>query len=248
MLYFSENCGLIALFQPIDRHSTENDRFCVANTHLLFSPKRGDIKLAQIQYFLAEIDRLSLKSNYSDNDYHPIILCGDFNAQPQSPLARFLVDGHIQYDNYRRIEISGQIPLSFANQRYSLQLPSTSLLPLSFVRSDCRFPDSTRETEYVQSASSSAVLTHNKQFRSVYDMDDVSKVTTRIDHDSGLVDYIYYTRSNNDRNRLNLLARYELYDRDIVSYVHLPNRQFPSDHFLLAADFALKLHRRKKPR
>ena len=251
---FSDNCGLIALFQPLTSASSSQDLFCVATTHLLFSPKRGDIKLAQIQYFLAEIDRISLKDGRS-NSYYPIIICGDFNAQPQSPLSRFLIDGHIKYDEYRRIEISGQIPSSMVNHRFSLQLPSNSLLPPAFVTPECRFPHLITSMDEAQSIfhstiaeTSSATLTHNKRFHSVYDLEDPSKVTTRIDNESSTVDYIFYTRSGGrgDRDRLNLLGRYNLYDKNMMNHIHLPNHQFASDHFLLAAKFALKLHKRKE--
>ena len=120
-------------------HATSDDLFCVATTHLLFSPKRGDIKLAQIQYFLAEIDQLAIK-NSNLNTYYPIIVCGDFNVQPQSPFSTFLTNGRIKYDAYRCIEISGQIPQEIAKNRFSFQLPSNQLLPSSFVTSECRFP------------------------------------------------------------------------------------------------------------
>ena len=36
-------------------------RLCVATTHLLFNPKRGDIKLAQLAVLLAELDRFTRK-------------------------------------------------------------------------------------------------------------------------------------------------------------------------------------------
>ena len=246
---FRDNCGLVALFQPLSRNSTSDDLFCVATTHLLFSPKRGDIKLAQIQYFLAEIDRLSLKDSAS-NSYYPIIICGDFNAQPQSPLSKFLINGHIKYDTYRSIEISGQIPQSIVNNRFSLQLPSNELLPSSFVTSDCRFPKQIGTNELIfqtyMNRKSSAILTHNKQFHSVYDLNDSSEVTTCIDNEFNLVDYIFYTKQDHDRYRLNLLSRYDLYKQNQMLNLHLPNHQFASDHFLLAAKFALKLKKKKR--
>lgn len=225
----------------------------MATTHLLFSPKRGDIKLAQIQYFLAEIDRLSLR-NAALNSYYPIIVCGDFNAQPESPLSKFLINGHIKYDTFRSIEISGQIPRALLSNRFSLQLPSNELIPSSFVTSDCRFPrrshshDSREDVIFEQyiSRRSSAVLTHNKRFQSVYDLSDTSAVTTCIADEHNLVDYIFYTKQENDRYRLNLLSRYDLYDEHQMHNVHMPNHQFASDHFLLAARFALKLKKKKK--
>ncbi|CAF1595984.1 unnamed protein product [Adineta ricciae] len=247
-----DNCGLIALFQPVSSKATSDDLFCVATTHLLFSPKRGDIKLAQLQYFLAEIDQFAMKTA-SLNSYYPIIICGDFNAQPHSPLSKFLINGHIKYDTFRSIEISGQIPQSIVQNRFSLQLPSRELVPSAFVTSECRFPrqsssqttDSIIYEQYI-SRRSSATLTHNKQFHSVYDLENTADVTTCIDNEYNLVDYIFYTKQDNDRYRLNLISRYDLYQQQQMSNLYLPNHQFPSDHFPLAAKFALKLKKKKK--
>ncbi len=222
-----------------------NDLFCVATTHLLFSPKRGDIKLAQLQYFLAEIDRLATKDLYT-NSYYPIILCGDFNAQPQSPLIQFLLSGYIKYDVYRCIEISNQTPHVVSNNSFSYQLPSNELLPSSFVTSDCRL--SIPNTEFIcQTQHSSSILTHNKQFNSVYDLINSFDVTTNSCDEPNLVDYIFYTQQNNDSDRLNILSRFDLYKQNQTIDIHIPNHQFPSDHFLLAAKFALKLRKKNEP-
>ncbi|CAF3405917.1 unnamed protein product [Rotaria sp. Silwood1] len=242
-----DNCGLIALFQPIAPNVSSDDIFCVATTHLLFSPKRGDIKLAQIQYFLAEIDRLAIKDPYT-NSYYPIILCGDFNAQHQSPLIQFLLDKYIKYDDYRCIEISGQKENSIVNNRFSSQLPSNELLPSSFVTADCRLVSSNNEPILPKCNNRllSAILTHNKQFQSVYDLNNSLDVTTNAGDVPQFVDYIFYTQQEDDPYRLNLLSRFDLYKQNQMIDIHMPNHQFPSDHFLLAAKFALKLRKINK--
>jgi mRNA deadenylase 3'-5' endonuclease subunit Ccr4 len=56
-----DNIGIICLLQP--KHANlQNERICVATTHIFFSPKRGDVKLAQIQMLLASIDRIAFKA------------------------------------------------------------------------------------------------------------------------------------------------------------------------------------------
>ena len=234
-----DNCGLIALFQPLGPNVTSDDFFCVATTHLLFSPKRGDIKLAQVQYFLAEIDRIATKDMNTNSNY-PIILCGDFNARPQSPLIQFILNGYIKYDTYRCIEISDQLP----NNGFSYPLPSNELLPSSFVTSDCRLPIPNTESITVKSKTS-ALLTHNKRFTSVYDLNNSLDVTSNTGDESHFVDYIFYTQQENEPYGLNLLSRFDLYKQHEMIDIHLPNHQFPSDHFLLSAKFALKLRKRK---
>ncbi|CAF1301090.1 unnamed protein product [Rotaria sordida] len=241
-----DNCGLIALFQPISSKVSSDDIFCVATTHLLFSPKRGDIKLAQIQYFLAEIDRLATKDSYT-NSYYPIILCGDFNSHPQSPLIQFLLNQYIKYDSYRCIEISGQTENSIIKNCFSYQLPSNELLPSSFVTSDCRLAISNNESNFQTHINqhSSAILTHNKKFQSVYDLNNSLDITTNSGDESKLVDYIFYTQQENNPSKLNLLSRFDLYKQNQMIDIHIPNHQFASDHFLLAAKFALKINHDK---
>lgn len=73
------------LAQPIE--------FCVCTTHLLFNPKRSDIRGAQTQVLLAELDRFACNS--VTKEPLPIILTGDFNSQPQSNVYRLIVDGEI---------------------------------------------------------------------------------------------------------------------------------------------------------
>ncbi|MEQ2197698.1 hypothetical protein XENOCAPTIV_002146 [Xenoophorus captivus] len=91
-----DNVGMVVLLQPNNGviQSDPSSFVCVANTHLLYNPRRGDIKLAQLAILLAEIGRLSRLPDGSNN---PVVLCGDFNSAPWSPLYRFLTTGCLEY-------------------------------------------------------------------------------------------------------------------------------------------------------
>lgn len=84
-----DNIGLVCSLK-----STQNDTsICVATTHLLFNPRRHEIRLAQVQLLLAEVERLSYigVNRYTGlPEYTPVILTGDMNAVPQSTLINFL--------------------------------------------------------------------------------------------------------------------------------------------------------------
>ncbi|CAF0979126.1 unnamed protein product [Didymodactylos carnosus] len=210
-----DNVGLIALFKPKMAHASSDDLLCVACTHLLFSPKRGDIKLAQLQYFLAEIDRLSVKDNNIDDEssYYPIILCGDFNSQPYSPLYQFLVDGYIKYDRYRRIEISGQT----SSNNYSLYLPSKELIPSCYVQSDCRFPTRTKITEIIEQKTMNIVVNEkdleiieedvvNEKDLEIIEEDVDEKDLEIIEEDKDVIFYKEYLKVNNVNNSSSILT------------------------------------------
>lgn len=51
-----DNVGLIAKLALRDSPSTQ---FIIATTHLLYNPKRNDVRLAQLQILMSEIERIA---------------------------------------------------------------------------------------------------------------------------------------------------------------------------------------------
>lgn len=56
-----DNVGIIVKLAPVKHPKVE---FVVATTHLLYNPRRQDVRLAQTQVLLAEVDRIAYKSGY----------------------------------------------------------------------------------------------------------------------------------------------------------------------------------------
>eukprot|EP00898_Chlorokybus_atmophyticus_P008916 jgi/Chlat1/9025/Chrsp94S08292 len=75
----------------------------VANTHILFNPKRGDIKLGQMRILLNEARALM-----ADNTC-PLVVCGDFNMTPNSALYKFMSKGGLDLTQVDRRNMSGQL-------------------------------------------------------------------------------------------------------------------------------------------
>ena len=116
-------CQYSFLFLPQDNAGETEDKLVIANTHLLFNPRRGDIKLAQLMILMAEIDRHAylgpsheIRSRlhpYSwdtvgTGRYCPIIVTGDFNMEPHSEMYKFMVSGQMDYEGLLVRQISGQ--------------------------------------------------------------------------------------------------------------------------------------------
>ncbi|XP_043929832.1 protein angel homolog 1 [Protopterus annectens] len=128
-----DNVGLITLLQPLTPETAEAENVrtskvtpvCIVNTHLLYNPRRGDIKLAQTAVLLAEIDRIA-RINPEEEIYYPIILCGDLNAVPDSPLYAFIRNGKLQYRGLFGWKVSGQEDFSHEPFQRRLEVP---LLP-----------------------------------------------------------------------------------------------------------------------
>ncbi|XP_071602010.1 protein angel homolog 1 isoform X2 [Heliangelus exortis] len=103
-----DNVGLVLLLQPLLPEGLElkaASPLCIANTHVLFNPHRGDIKLAQMALLLAEIDKIA---KTTEGSYYPVILCGDLNSVPDSPLYKFIRNGELSYHGMPAWKVSGQ--------------------------------------------------------------------------------------------------------------------------------------------
>ncbi|EDV29181.1 uncharacterized protein TRIADDRAFT_18427, partial [Trichoplax adhaerens] len=247
-----DNIGLIVMLEyrnPTSNrrhgqsnHATEasglsepNLKLCIANTHLLYNPKRGDVKLAQLTKLFAEINNLTTSANC------PVILCGDFNSTPTSALFQFISEGHLVYDGLNRKTLSGQRK---SKVRYSdeygdgFNLRRGALPPWGLKISNyCKY-DSDCDIETHQNYDA---LFHHLNLRSVYRYLEDS-VTT----DSQAVDYIFYStdaacNSTDVKNNqpqvshriqpINYLNLYSMEDMEKMQF--LPNFQLASDHISL---------------
>ncbi|XP_022796907.1 protein angel homolog 2-like isoform X2 [Stylophora pistillata] len=107
------NVAVVVLLKPkVPGRSSRNSKnlVCISNTHLLFNPKRGDIKLAQLAFLFSEIEEIAKVSSSGQGNpaYHPIICCGDFNSTPFSPIYEFVKRGYLKYMGMHRDNFSGQ--------------------------------------------------------------------------------------------------------------------------------------------
>lgn len=144
-----DNVGLIAKFRLRTSHHTSSN-FLVANTHILFNPKAGEAKLAQICYLLAELHKMATTSS----TYLPCILCGDFNSLPHSPFIQFLLSGRLDYTDLSATAIAGY--------RYSApkhrHIPNPVIHPDIGIGHNCQYQTPNKLT--INEAQSS-VIEHN---------------------------------------------------------------------------------------
>ncbi|XP_070776757.1 protein angel homolog 1 [Enoplosus armatus] len=120
------NVGIVLLLWPVVIRGSEvkakGPPLCVANTHLLFNPRRGDVKLTQLAIMLAEIDSV-VKSCKADGEHCNIILCGDFNSVPHMPLYQLITTGELYFQGLPAWMISGQEDLSYKAHCHRLFAP-----------------------------------------------------------------------------------------------------------------------------
>ena len=240
------NVCVIVRLQLRAAKDARNRELVVGNCHLLFNPKRGDIKLGQLRVIFEKIGRLRRSGG---EDPHDLIICGDFNSAPDSPVYRFVSEGELDCVAHDRRHLSGQvegIDRGFANFNPSLN----------------RFhvpPDEDEEIEEaVEGLESVAVkMGENhwspKQLMNARGSSDLD--ATRMRHDLnltsayaclcggrepkftsahnrfvGTVDYVWYG------GRLEPLAVLDVPCKGVPRKA-MPNKQWPSDHVALCADF-----------
>ncbi|XP_007481430.2 protein angel homolog 2 isoform X2 [Monodelphis domestica] len=260
-----DNVGLVLLLQP-KFHCTASP-ICVANTHLLYNPRRGDIKLTQLAMLLAEISSVA---HQKDGTVCPIIICGDFNSVPGSPLYSFIKEGKLNYEGLAIGKVSGQEQSPRGQRILSIPIWPPSL----GISQNCVYeiPQVTRvekaeeddmtqkqleKTEVlIATEKLSSNLHHHFSLSSVYSHylpnTGIPEVTTCHSKNAVTVDYIFYSTEKESMNSqqgtevalvggLKLLGRLSLLtEEDLWTVNGLPNENNSSDHLPLLAKFTLE--------
>ncbi|OIW03077.1 hypothetical protein TanjilG_19357 [Lupinus angustifolius] len=82
---------------------TGYSKIVVCNIHVLYNPKRGEIKLGQVRVLLNRANAVSKLWNNA-----PVVICGDFNCTPKSPLYNFISEQKLDLSGIERDKLSGQ--------------------------------------------------------------------------------------------------------------------------------------------
>ncbi|TYH57832.1 hypothetical protein ES332_D08G116100v1 [Gossypium tomentosum] len=94
--------------------STNSNKVVICNIHVLYNPRRGEIKLGQVRRLL---ERAHSVSKSWDNA--PVVLCGDFNCTPKSPLYNFISEQKLDLSEVNRDKVSGQASAEIPLQTYN---------------------------------------------------------------------------------------------------------------------------------
>ncbi|NWH71296.1 ANGE2 protein, partial [Piaya cayana] len=260
-----DNVGLVLLLQP-KFHCETNAAICIANTHLLYNPRRGDIKLTQLAMLLAEIASVA---SQKDGTFCPIVICGDFNSVPGSPLYRFIKEGKLNYEGLSIGKVSGQEQFPRGQRILSIPIwPKKLGISQSCVYETKQQQKEENAGEKLEttkldknqeivraSEKLSSKLQHCFKLSSVYSHyfpeTGIPEVTTCHSRSAVTVDYIFYSAASGDtaaqpgaensfHGGLKLLGRLALLtEKDLWTVNGLPNENNSSDHLPLLAEFRL---------
>ncbi|XP_055594848.1 protein angel homolog 2 isoform X2 [Uranotaenia lowii] len=230
----------VAIIVKLALKSNPSQTLVVATTHLLYNPRRQDVRLAQVQVLLAELDRLSFIGYYDNGKpkYAPTIVTGDFNLQPYSAPYMLVTTGFLQYENLNRKTLEP------CESRYEPPFGKTLLSPKLGITDDCRHeclgneldesycnavtrlhhssqqPETPPPSPTSVSASKfgNGILRHQFQFTSAYrhNLDQPDEEASTFQTQWITVDYLFYTRFHHPSKRrfiggdLQLMAIYTL--------------------------------------
>ncbi|GLT80505.1 hypothetical protein SLA2020_519420 [Shorea laevis] len=128
------------------RSSTDSYKAVICNIHVLFNPKRGEIKLGQVRRLL---DRAHAVSRMWNNA--PVVLCGDFNCTPKSPLYNFITEQKLDLLGLDRDKVSGQASAEIRSPRPFNPNPGPELA------SSIRHPPTTDDKEAATESNDSSL-------------------------------------------------------------------------------------------
>ncbi|ESW33230.1 hypothetical protein PHAVU_001G053400 [Phaseolus vulgaris] len=114
-----DNVAQLCVLEIINRNGslpsslTGSSKVVVCNIHVLYNPNRGEIKLGQVRVLLDKAKSVSKLWNDA-----PVVICGDFNCTPKSPLYNFISEQKLDLSGIDRNKVSGQASAIRASKPY----------------------------------------------------------------------------------------------------------------------------------
>ncbi|KAK9668778.1 hypothetical protein RND81_13G086100 [Saponaria officinalis] len=207
-------------------------RLLVGNIHVLYNPKRGDIKLGQVRLYLEKAYKLSQQWGEI-----PVVLSGDWNSYPQSAVYQYISSGKLEILQHDRRNISGQInsPRCFKTF-HSFSKESYGQMPLVHEWND-------EELKLATGSGAVTSLQHNLKLHSAYvgvqgntlTRDDIGEPLGTTCHSMcmGTVDYIWHSGG------LVPFRVLETFPKNVLGKMGgILSEKWGSDHLAVVCDFA----------
>ncbi|CAM6050602.1 unnamed protein product [Sphagnum compactum] len=214
--------------------STKGGKNCVVvgNIHVLFNPKRGDVKLGQVRVLLEKAHSLSQEWGGA-----PVVIAGDFNSTPLSAVYHYISTSELDVSQLDRKQLSGQDDNDNCYTQPAQQLPTSQVN-----RVCCWSPE---ELKAATGSEQQTVVRHDLLLQSSYaqiegkagSRDDMGEplVTTYHRKFMGTVDYIWHT------DGLFVVRVLDTLPVDVLERSHgLPSQKWGSDHLALACELAFR--------
>lgn len=110
--------AVLELLTPLMDDSGERTYICAVNTHLYSNHLFPDVKLWQTVALLGELE------NFVSRRDLPLVMCGDFNSEPQSAVYQYLSEGGIDIGHSDLESVTGKMIPGLESSRHSVELYS----------------------------------------------------------------------------------------------------------------------------
>ncbi|ONI09140.1 hypothetical protein PRUPE_5G220800 [Prunus persica] len=218
---------------------TQNRSVVIGNTHVLFNPNRGDIKLGQVRLFLEKAHELSQEWGSI-----PVIISGDLNSIPQSPMYQFLASSELDIRLHNRRHISGQVDSGSENISFRSQNGKASSIR-KYISRPSQYIWNEEEVRLATGIEGATRLQHHLKLCSAYlgvpgscrtrDRCGEPLATSYHSKFMGTVDYIWHTEE---------LVPVRVLETLPVNILRrnggLPSKKWGSDHLALVCELAFR--------
>ncbi|TKW20872.1 hypothetical protein SEVIR_4G118800v4 [Setaria viridis] len=212
------NVAQICVFELNGTH-----KLVLGNIHVLFNPKRGDVKLGQIRLLLEKANALAEKW-----DEIPIVLAGDFNSTPDSAIYKFLSTMKLNISLHDRRKLSGLDSSEF--DLYELCSSLKYQWSDEEVRNATGYSNVMVAEHPLKLSSSYANLKGNSSNRGLHAEPLATSFHKKF---LGTVDYLWYTHG------LECSRVLDTFPIGVLRRTRgLPTREIGSDHLPIIAEFA----------
>ncbi|CAN8234957.1 unnamed protein product [Cochlearia groenlandica] len=213
--------------------STSPRRLVVGNIHVLFNPKRGDIKLGQVRLFLERAYKLSQEWGNI-----PVAIAGDLNSTPKSAIYDFIASADLDTQLHDRRQISGQTKLDTNQRSFRNRYAASAAVSISGSQSN----DWTQEElQLATGGQATTHVRHQLKLNSAYagvpgtqrtrDQRGEPLATTYHSRFLETVDYIWHTEE------LVPVRVLETLPTDVLRRTGgLPSEKWGSDHLAIACE------------
>jgi len=256
-----DNVAAVLILEPIVTISHLSDfgfyypsyePIVIVTTHLLFTPQRGDVKLAQLAVIFSEIDAIAKKkNNYCGEqektgelgpwDYYPIVFCGDMNFQPHCPLFNFVTRGSLYFDQIEVSTMGGSLE-NIVKSNPSWRSNTRKLCKHSFDLKSIGITENCLQVTGSAEGICSGTLSHKLGLKSSYHMEEVddnnnydnTNMTTHHEKGCCTLDFIFFNESSSFSLVDILPIPKTDFDKEMI-----PNGHNGSDHYPVAATFVM---------
>ncbi|KAF8111365.1 hypothetical protein N665_0076s0338 [Sinapis alba] len=213
--------------QSSEQTSTSSRRLVVGNIHVLFNPKRGDIKLGQVRLLLERAYKLSQEWGNI-----PVAIAGDLNSTPTSAIYDFVASADLDTQLHDRRQISGQSELDTMARPFRNHYSVSSSQTNEWSQEELQLATGGQTTTHVR---------HQLKLNSAYagvpgtlrtrDQCGEPLATTCHSRFQGTVDYIWHTKE------LVPVRVLETLPTEVLRRTGgLPSEKWGSDHLAIACE------------